>query len=299
MAFEGAANISIINSAFIDNNAKTDGGGILGSQAASLQITNTTFAYNKAGADESGASLTKTSALGGAISFGNLSVNAELVHNTFVGNESLATSNGGGAIAISSAAAAGTTLTGNFISGNFASNGSNLFVAAAGSNSASVKFVDAGYNLVGHNNDAGIAPLNAIDFSASSSFVGTALTVQDQVELTPRTNGGDGYFSRIRMLPILGGGEARDIIPEADCAVELDARGEERPDIKVSMCDIGAYEFTVLSCQEDAARRFAQGETFVKSCADGFENYQLDLGYIQWLFLSLMSALLLVRKHNN
>jgi hypothetical protein len=98
------------------------------------------------------------------------------------------------------------------------------------------------------------------------------------------------------MLPIVGGGPARDLIPEANCVLASDARGEARPDVKNQMCDIGAYEFTILSCAEDAQRRYDQGELFVKSCTPELEDFELTLGSASYWLLAMLGLLGFTRR---
>jgi len=85
----------------------------------------------------------------------------------------------------------------------------------------------------------------------------------------------------------LAGSIARDAIPLADCGLsEEDQRGELRPDGKNNACDIGAYEYTVLTCAEDAQRRFEQGEVFVKACTAQLQDF--ELGRVNPLIIALL-----------
>lgn len=288
-------------STLIGNKAEGHGGAIYIANTNQLSATNNTFFANKAGSKLDDAPVAGKS--GGALYMASDSGAVTLVHNTLVGNT--ASSSGGG---LYSARANFLSLIGNLLAGNTASTASNAYFNTATNGSSK-------YNVFGFN---GIAGVNA-NIPSNNSIVPTpeqAATLDKLVSSTPTNTGGDGYFSKLKTLPIAGGGPARDAIPVksiveeganvtvCDTDVRFDSRGEQRADYKSTeagdpKCDIGAYEFTVLSCEDDADRRYQQGEIFIKSCKPEFENFELSLGYtncIMLLLLSLFGGMRLYRR---
>jgi hypothetical protein len=155
---------------------------------------------------------------------------------------------------------------------------------------------DGGLNLFGLNGVSGVAGAGAASLSSVTPTAEQAPSLQSLVEPGLSLRNGDGYISQLERVSIAGGGLARDYIDASDCgAVITDARGEDRPDELNLKCDVGAYEFTVLNCQDDAQRRYQQGETFIKSCESDFENFELSLGYFSYI-LSVLMGLVLVRR---
>jgi hypothetical protein len=110
--------------------------------------------------------------------------------------------------------------------------------------------------------------------------------LSDLIDPLPILNGGrgDNYSSSMNVIPIkasIGEGLPRDAVACINrFVVKVDARGEQRADKKsltegTPLCDMGAYEFTKLSCTEDAQRRFDQGDVFFKSCDENLETFEL------------------------
>lgn len=278
-------------STLIGNKAEGHGGAIYIANTNQLSATNNTFFANKAGSKLDDTPV--AGKLGGAMYMASDSGAVTLVHNTLVGNT--ASGSGGG---IYSARANFLSLIGNLLAGNTASTASNAYFNTATNSSSK-------YNVFGFN---GVAGVNA-NIPSNNSIIPTpeqAPTLDKLVSSTPTKTGGDGYFSRLKTLPIIGGGVARDAIPVksivedganvtvCDTDVRFDSRGEQRADYKSTeagdpKCDIGAYEFTVLSCEDDADRRYQQGEIFIKSCKPEFENFELSLGYTNFIMLLLLS----------
>lgn len=267
-------------SLFRANYAKGMGGALHIQSGNTATVVNNTFFKNASGSDAQGAKV--ANANGGAIVV--VGGANQLYHNTLVDN----TAHGGqgGGLYIS---AGSTDLQGNLITGNHANSVDNARLASLAGTSK--------YNLFGHSGQAGI-----------SGTAANSLTPEDGLAKIVKTElgkaGGDGYSSKIPMLAIIGGGSARDAIPETHCVIQADARGQERPDWKSgdegeAACDMGAYEFTVLSCEEDARRRYAQGELFIKSCDPRFEKLELKLGsanYFILLMLSIIGGVRLYRR---
>lgn len=282
-----ALNATIERTLFNSNNARNNGGAISTEKGTKLTVKNSTFAYNKAGVDFNGASIGFPSASGGALYAGTASsIAVDLLFNTFVGNDSRVS---GGAIAIENSATTQIGIKGNLIVGNFANSSiaNNILVINGASGTQRIK--DNGFNLVGFDNEYGVAPANLINHA--ESFVSTLTSLSSIVETNLTQAGGDGYKAPVALLPIVGGGPARDKVSAASCSVTMDARGEKRPDDKNKLCDIGAYEYTVLSCEEDAQRRYQQGEVFIKSCKPEFEKFELGLGTIGYYMLFMLSVL--------
>lgn len=282
----------ITSSLFTANKAQTHGGAIaaavVNATAAKLQLINNTFHANLAGSLADG-NVSASTGHGGAlyVQSTNKSV-VEMDYNTLVANATKSTGGQGGGIHVqagftpASAFKIGRTLLAGNTTPNEA-NGLNAYLGAT--------VTDNGYNLLGFNGVTGVngtgilnAPTNIKPTAAE------APTLDKIVEAEPVIDGGDGYYNinaPLPVLPIIGGGKARDAIPSASCgSVLTDARGENRPDAKASKCDIGAYEYTVLSCQEDAQRRYDQGELFIKACTPQTENFELKVG--SWNILGLL-----------
>lgn len=272
LSLEGSAAKTITASIFEENSA-THGGAIYFNSSGALALDNSIFFENKAGEGKSGGAIYMPTSVNGILT---------ARHNTFVKNEA---GNGG---AIRSESADKFRLIGNLIAGNIASNGANVQLSAAA-------HPDSAYNLIGSGGQAGInahTPANTI----------TPDETLDKIVADKLSNkGGDGYQSSMRTLAILGGGPARNMVlanSSGNCSVTTDMRGEKRPDDLSNnsddgaACDAGAYEFTALSCEEDAARRYAQGELFIKSCDPKFDKIELNLGGSASYYILLMLAML-------
>ncbi|NRB42003.1 MAG: hypothetical protein HRU20_26605 [Pseudomonadales bacterium] len=186
-------------------------------------------------------------------------------------------------------------------------------------NNINNSFTDADYNIVGFNNVSGMT--GGAVLSAGNSFTATdapvaddasrvaltldeivntaprvALTLDEIVNTAPSFKHGDGYFGKLKTMPLLAESIARDAIPLADCGViNEDQRGELRPDSKNNACDIGAYEYTVLTCSEDAQRRYEQGEIFVKACTEKLSNFELGAINNSLVFLLMLVSMLAVQ----
>ena len=296
------ASVVIKRSLFVENRAANNGGALATRYGAAggVVVTNTTFTLNQAGVDAVGAVLGNPNVRGGAIYTGSGPSPVTVSYSTLVANDAFSANYGGGAIAFNQDATSGVTLHANLIAGNYASNsanGSNIYRAPVGTLNANAKITNSGYNLVGFNNISGVEPAALIDLTTTTSFTSTKALLDEVVETTLRRNSGDGYVSPLNMLPIVGGGPARDVIPKASCTATEDARGEKRPDKKADKCDIGAYEYTVLSCQEDAQRRYDQGEVFVKACTPETEQFELNLGSWNLLGLLMLAGLAFYRRY--
>lgn len=162
------------------------------------------------------------------------------------------------------------------------------------------------YSIVaGNTADGEGAETNGVITDSGHNIVGFAGKLTDLLVELPINEGGkgDGYLSSVNAIAITGtkkAGLARDAIEACDGVfdeLKTDARGEKRADtLSGSACDIGAYEFTVLSCQEDAQRRFEQGEQFVKSCHADWQDFEVGLGKIQWFVFMLLMTVYMGRR---
>ncbi|NRB42639.1 MAG: hypothetical protein HRU20_29925 [Pseudomonadales bacterium] len=235
---------------------------------------------------------------------------------TFYGNKA---SSNGGALNVSSGA---SILSHVSIVGNIASTAGAVYAGAgtvelnrslvagnAGGNihGTSVTFLDGEFNLVGFNDAAEIS--GGASLTGAASFTPTAtpdakdaavkyfaITLEEIVDPSPNFKGGDGYQSMLKTLPLKVASIARNKIPKEECISAVDQRGETRPDYKDKKCDIGAYEYAVLTCAEDAQRRYEQGEIFVKSCAPKFEDFEFgSINQFMLSFLALMGLMSLMR----
>lgn len=287
ISLETKATTVIDKSLFLTNFAGWSGGAIhLNKAAGILNINNSTFYANTTAGD------------GGAIRVS--AGTANIGHATMVSN--VAGSSGGagkigGAIAVKGGFVG---LQNSLILANTAPAGNNIAYDTG-------TFIDADYNIVGFNGDAGLSGVSLAGNSFTAEAAGgtegkVAATLEAIIDVSPNYTGGDGYYSDLRTMPLLSGSVARNQIPEDSCGLTDDARGESRPDFKSSeidggpFCDVGAYEYTVLDCSDDAQRRYEQGETFVKYCGNNLED--IEVGSINpWMLtmLSMMGLLSLLR----
>ncbi len=275
----------ISQSSIMGNTATKNGGAIAPGVGSSLLIENVTFANNKAGVDADG-NANGFSSRGGAINVGGAATNITIRYSTFVSNAAEGSGKGGGAIAINNNLSGSVSMMANLLAGNTGANGANIFVDNVGGTKT---ITDLGYNYVGFNNVSGLSPANALNIAASSTVM-QAADLTSIVATTPTNSGGDGYGSPLPMLPLPEGSEARNVIDEANCgSTTVDQRGEARPD--AAKCDIGAYEYTELSCIDDAQRRQTAGEGLVKYCAPGFEEIEFTIGQVHYYVLILLSLL--------
>ena len=274
----------ISQSSIMGNTATKNGGAIAPGVGSSLLIENVTFANNKAGVDADG-SANGFSSRGGAINVGGAATTITIRYSTFVGNAAEGSAKGGGAIAMNNNLSGSVSMMANLLAGNTGANGANIFVDNVG---GSKTINDLGYNYVGFNNVSGLSPANALNLAASSTVM-QAADLTSIVATTPTNSGGDGYGSPLPMLPLKEDSEARNVIDDGNCATTVDQRGEARPD--AAKCDIGAYEYTELSCIDDARRRQAAGEGLVKYCAPGFEEIEFTIGQVHYYVLILLSLL--------
>ncbi|NRB42005.1 MAG: hypothetical protein HRU20_26620 [Pseudomonadales bacterium] len=270
IALFSSGTVNISRSLFVDNLATNAGASLFVNQAANnLLVENSTFYANKAGAD------------GGVLQLQSGVANLNYV--TMVAN----TAGGdGGALQRTSGS---LSLQRSLLLAN---------TAVGSGDNINNSFTDADYNIVGFNNVGGMT--NGAAVSAANSFTATdtpvgedfskvAVTLEEILDISPNFGGGDGYYGNLKTMPLLAGSIARDVIPLADCGLsEEDQRGELRPDGKNNACDIGAYEYTVLTCAEDAQRRYKQGEVFVKACTAKLKDFELGTFKPIGLFLLIL-----------
>lgn len=294
------ATLQASKNVFESNSAKNNGGAIaLQSTAAMLSdITSSLFVMNN------------SEGSAGALFVDSGEVNLE--NSTFYANDA-ATS--GGAIDVDSAA----TVTVNYVTmaSNTAGSGGGAIHNSGGSlqldrslvlgntvgdieNNVENAFIDGGYNIFGFNGIHGLntSAKSSMDAGPGTSFyplaagdaADVAVTMEEILDTSPNFGGGDGYYGDLKAMPLLANSIARDVIPGNDCSgTAKDQRGEARPDLRSGRCDVGAYEYTVLTCAEDANRRYDQGEIFVKSCHEKLEN--LEIGSVGNFMLALLAML--------
>ncbi len=268
-----ANSVDVEGGLFIGNEAENNGGAVYSATSTTtVNIINTSFYANQANN-------------GGAVFVTDATANVD--HATIVSNVAL--NNGAGIRDNGNVNVSRSIVAGNLVSGV--------------ENNINGAFTDGGFNIVGYNDVSGL--VGGASLSQASSFTAKAVPVADDssqvavnlvdlVAVSPNFGGGDGYFGYQKSMPIPSDSIARDKIPAANCSSTQDQRGEARPDIVANSCDIGAYEFTTLTCIEDAQRRFAQGEKFIKSCEKGLED--LELGSVHYLFLLMLSYVGLRRR---
>ncbi len=282
LVLAGAAATDIRQSSFIGNTAFGNGGAVVVVSGSSVAIENSTFANNKAGANADG-SASGQQGKGGAVDATGSNVAVFVTSSTLAVNNAAAE---GGALAIDSQATGSLNLSANLITGNTAVSGNNVAITGGAHNN---RVVDGGYNLFGFNGLSGLLPESAIDFASSSSITGTSTLVTDILEVVPTLKGGDGYDSSVPLLPIIKASEARNVIPKASCPTNTDQRDEVRADSDDAFCDIGAYEYTVLSCIDEVQRRQENGERVIKFCGSGLEGIEFSVGQVHWYMLILLS----------
>jgi hypothetical protein len=245
---------------------------MLVSGAQTINATNTTW-YNNVANGSGGALHTDANAAGVNLNYATVL-------------ENRASSGAGGGINVIEGA---LNLNRSLITGNIAPT-----QQATNNMSLAQTIADGGLNLYGFNGVSGVTATTSLVSLTPTAVQAPLLSSLVEPGLSVRN--GDGYVSQLKRAAIAGSGIARDYIDAADCgSVDTDARGENRPDDRGGKCDVGAYEFTVLNCQEDAQRRYAQGDSFVKSCAENLEDFELGVGRMNFYMLITMLALLGVR----
>ena len=265
----------VVDRSTFDSNTATQSGGVLAVLTSStVDLERSLFASN-------------TAAVSGGALFASSTATITSVNNTFFNNE---TDGDGGVMHISSAS---VTANYNTMVANSADGTGGALMLASGSINLQRSLVLANTAATDNNISGGVlVTINSIVGDTVAGIVADALT----------TTGGDGYFGDMQTLPLLANSAARDAIPNASCgAIKEDTRGEARADAKsggetTGSCDVGAYEFTELSCDEDTKRRYDQGEIFVKSCDSKLENFELNIGQASSYYIMLLAGLMLWRR---
>lgn len=299
-AVKAEAAVNIDTTSFKGNNAENDGGALVLSSSAANSIQNSSFTDNVTATGNGGAVYAAGSQVldvlnstfhkntapfghGGAIQLSDTAT-VDVHFVTLVANQATQ----GGAIQQSE----NTTLVvrRSLIVGNSASGlGNNLYLFDA--------MNDGGFNLIGFNNEAGVKPDGQYDDTAvTGSFIAEASDIASIVSTSPSTSFADSNQpSTTLMLELTAGSEARDAMPLSDCGgVGLDQRGGSRPDSATGMCDIGAFEFDVLTCKEKAKNLQDLGNNYIVNC-DPSNEWLIDLGSglnvgtMNYVFLLLLS----------
>jgi len=206
--------LTLTNSTVSGNTAPYSAGGIY--SFGDITLTNSTVSYNTTSGD------------GGGINVRN----ATLTNSTVSNN----TASVGGGIYIWY----GTlTLMSSTISGNVATHASGGSAILASVESSMATLIDGdcrgtltsnGYNIE--------SPGNTCGFNQTGDQSGVTA---EELNLGPLVdNGGPTMTHALRLLPTPS--VAIDHIPEADCTVDTDQRGEPRPAGAESKCDVGAFE---------------------------------------------------------
>jgi hypothetical protein len=194
----------VTSSAFSNNKASNQGGGLWSGNNATVNITNSTIAGNQA------VSADGTSGLGGGIMRTNGKIN--ITNSTIASN--IAGFQGGGIVGSTA-----TRLTNSIIANNIANNGGNNWNIK---NNCSGSLTNGGNNLQ-------FAPSNPSDQEC-----GIGITTANPL-LGPLANNGGSTLT----LALLTGSPAINAGNNAACPT-VDQRGVNRP--QGSACDIGAFE---------------------------------------------------------
>ncbi|NRB37612.1 MAG: thrombospondin type 3 repeat-containing protein [Pseudomonadales bacterium] len=317
------ASILMLNAIeFSSNKARINGGAIsMKGTGGLIEVSQSLFFGNTAEGSAAG------EGLGGAL-YANASGDLNVINSTFYANTSnksgavasldvvdstfdyltlVSNTSGEGSGGISKLAGGSLSLSRSLIVGN-----SNN----AGPSNLGGAFTDNGYNIVGFNGVSGLidgAAISATSFTAAATPVvdgpPVAVTLKEIVNTSPNFKGGDGYYGKMKTMPLSAGSIASDVIPGDRCFNDyaggpdviaadnqVDMRGEKRADFLSGRCDVGAYEYTVLTCAEDAQRRYEQGEVFIKSCDERFEDFEFgSINQFMLSFLALFGLLSLMR----
>jgi len=305
VTISGSAGLTLSDSDFINNSSSGSGGAVSAIGSSWFNISDSNFYDNTSSVSGGSVHLNTTSNssilnrtfIGGGLSAKGAGLQAdqgglEIFNTSFYDNE---TSSDGGAV----------NVQGGTVNMYHVTMISNVAGGNGGAINESSGSANINYSLIVGNTATGTGSDTNNVNDALHNIIGlpvdTVLT--DVVETTPLLNGaqGDGYAGSVNVIVLTENSAAKDAL-EGTCdttheELAVDARGEQRADkLSGDNCDIGAYEYTTLSCEEDAQRRYEQGEVFIKSCAEGFENYELSLGWVANLTLLSLSGLWLVRR---
>lgn len=268
------------NSSFINNQATTGAAIMYYTQTGGsnlLTINNSTFADN-----------TSTSS-GGALGLTD-GGNTLISYSSFYNNSAT----DGGAIKLKT----GTlTLSRSLLIGNTADNMSIDNVN---------NFTDGGFNLIGANNVSGVMPAAAFVLpenspAANGSFIAT-VGIADIINTSVSHNSADDIPTKAltKQVSLVEDSVARDVMTLAECGgIDQDQRGQPRPDNRTGMCDVGAFEYTDLSCKDAAAEVADSGNYYLVNCDPDGEwllNFgDLGGGSIRYPVLFILLSLLLAR----
>lgn len=274
IALTGVASgyLSVQRSSFVENEANSGGAIAHDANSSPTGILNSTFANNQANNN------------GGALA---LSKNSHMIeYSSFVGNLA---SVDGGAIHTSTS----LTIQRSLLLGN---------IATGGGNNVNGLFIDTGFNLIGYDSDAGVYPIEVYDPAVNGSFTSSLTAVSAIVSTAPSFDSSDDISGATitQTLSLTEDSEARDAMTLAECgASAIDQRGQPRQDDATGMCDIGAFEYTDFTCQQESQAIRNSGNYYLANCAPDKE-YILDFGSlgggsVHYYYLMLLSALLLIR----
>jgi hypothetical protein len=242
--------MTIINSTISKNTATHGGGGgISNACSGRLTLVNSSISENQAAVDARGGF-----AVGGGIhNRGEMTI----VNSTVSGNEALAFEPfGGGGIANSG----WMSVTHSTVSGNIADEASAIALGSYpgvcpdrdpylettgtlidgdcgsyGEEGSKASWISDGYNIESPDDTCGFDTNKGDQVGVSPA----------KLNLGPLQNNGGPTMTHLPGGGDFGDGSAAiDWIPEADCAVDTDQRGEERPVVIVGpeWCDVGAFE---------------------------------------------------------
>ena len=270
-------NSKIDASTFTANIAANKGGAVVIQNDQGLLLINSSFKSNSAN-------------VGGALGiYGSGQVN--VVHASIASNSS--DTQGGGIYLANNSL---LSLKNSIVAGNSAGSGSNIYLDSP--------IIDAGYNLFGFNEDSGVigSGFNLVTNTNSPSYTGSFTAVTSSINNIIKTNvskarGDDGPTALIPMLTIPSNSLARDIIPASACrTVITDQSGANRPDAFSGFCDVGAHEFTELTCQ-DKRDAYQENDQFsFSNCGAEREFIIGETSKHMLLFMLLLSLSSLKRR---
>ncbi|NRB42004.1 MAG: thrombospondin type 3 repeat-containing protein [Pseudomonadales bacterium] len=269
---------SIKRSLFISNHSAGMAAALSVEGAGMVNMSNLTLAKNSAYGD------------GGALYIKSNTGGINLNYVTLSGNSSAAE---GGAIYVESGATlnlARSLLVGN--TANSEASGHNLYLQGS--------LNDEGFNLLGYQSNSGVKPdglfvpvLDPLVSSYTGSFTTDVTSLSSIVSSSASYSGADDVtrVSATRTLALVKDSVARDVMTLTECGViNEDQRGENRKDNMTGMCDIGAYEYTSISCAAASQAIRESGNYYLANCNPA-NKFILDFGTLKGGAINIMFLL--------
>lgn len=284
-----ANEVTIKGALFAGNKAASEGGAISAPQGK-LNVVNATFSGNE---------LTQASGNGGAVHLAGNTQGVEIMYATFINNAAGAQSspNGnGGAIYVTSSAN-NVKLLNSLLMENKANKGANIYGAD--------KINTVSRNLVGYNGQSGMVTTasgnptyNFPTNGTSQSFTPPDADIEAIVDPVLRNNGGLLASHAIDVKSV-----AKNYVPATDknCGakggendVTIDGRMLNRPAIKSSSCDIGAYEVSEGLCDKKTPGNI-HGRKLFENAENSCGSDLLEIGFTGRPLLFLLTLLVFYR----